>query len=104
MALEVCPTSYPPFGVSTLAALPIRALLAAGVPVALGTDDPLLFGSDLASQYTLVTTDPAEQADLARCAVIASAAPPAVRDELLADITAWKRHRHDRDGGGADEP
>jgi adenosine deaminase len=53
VALEVCPTSYPPFGVSTLAALPVRALLAAGVPVALGTDDPLLFGASLADQYAL---------------------------------------------------
>jgi adenosine deaminase len=49
----VCPTSYPPFGVSTLAALPVRALLAAGVPVALGTDDPLLFGALLTDQYAL---------------------------------------------------
>lgn len=53
VALEICPTSYPPFGVSTLAALPVRALLAAGVPVALGTDDPLLFGASLADQYAL---------------------------------------------------
>jgi adenosine deaminase len=53
VALEVCPTSYPPFGVSTLTAVPVRALLAAGVPVALGTDDPLLFGASLADQYAL---------------------------------------------------
>jgi adenosine deaminase len=53
VALEVCPTSYPPFGVAALDAVPVRALLAAGVPVALGTDDPLLFGASLADQYAL---------------------------------------------------
>ena len=90
VALEICPTSYPPLGVAAIADLPIRALRAAGVPVALGTDDPLLFGSDLATQYTLVTTDPTEQADLARCSVTASAAPPDLRDELLHDIVAWR--------------
>jgi adenosine deaminase len=91
VALEICPTSYPPLGVSAIADLPIRELRAAGVLVVLGTDDPLLFGSDLATQYTLVTTDPAEQADLARCAVTASAAPPAVRDELFRDIAEWEK-------------
>ncbi|MDG4824791.1 adenosine deaminase [Asanoa sp. WMMD1127] len=89
VALEVCPTSYPPLGVATIADLPIGALRAAGVPVALGTDDPLLFGGDLTTQYTLVTADPAEQADLARCAVTASAAPPDVKARLLAGIAGW---------------
>lgn len=53
VTLEVCPTSYPPFGVAALPAVPVRALLAAGVPVALGTDDPLLFGASLVDQYAL---------------------------------------------------
>ncbi|GIF77765.1 adenosine deaminase family protein [Asanoa siamensis] len=89
VALEVCPTSYPPLGVAAITELPIRALRAAGVPVALGTDDPLLFGADLATQYALVTSDPAEQADLARCAVTTSAAPAALEEDLLRGIAAW---------------
>jgi adenosine deaminase len=79
VALELCPTSYPPFGVGELAALPVRALLAAGVPVALGTDDPLLFGASLAEQYAIaqrhlgLTDD--ELATLARHSIEVSAAP-----------------------------
>lgn len=93
VALEVCPTSYPPLGVvADLAAVPIRSLLAAGVPVALGSDDPLLFGAGLAEQYEIARrlgcTD-AELAGIARCSVIASAAPPAVRDRLLAGVADW---------------
>jgi len=82
VALEVCPTSYPPLGVAAVTELPIRDLRAAGVLVALGTDDPLLFGGDLTTQYALVTSDPAEQADLARCSIAASAAPAALKDAL----------------------
>ena len=87
VALEICPTSYPPLGVAAITELPIRELRAAGVLVALGTDDPLLFGADLATQYALVTPDAAEQADLARCAVTASAAPEALKAALLGGIT-----------------
>jgi adenosine deaminase len=93
VALEVCPTSYPPLGVATLAGLPLEALLAAGVPVALGTDDPLLFGTDLLGQYAVARDvlgcSDAVLAELARCSVTASAAPPAVRDALLAGIARW---------------
>jgi adenosine deaminase len=93
VALEVCPTSYPPLGVAGIAALPVRALLTAGVPVALGTDDPLLFGADLTAQYALVRDvlggSDAELATLARHSIEASAAPPAVRGPLLAGVGAW---------------
>jgi adenosine deaminase len=93
VALEVCPASYPPFGVAELPALPLRRLLAAGVPVALGTDDPLLFGASLADQYAIARrhldlTD-LELATLARHSVTASAAPPTRRDALLTAIDTW---------------
>jgi adenosine deaminase len=93
VTLEVCPTSYPPLGVCELTALPVRALLAAGVPVALGTDDPLLFGAGLADQYSIARhqlglSDP-ELATLARHSIIASAAPPARKAALLAGVAAW---------------
>ncbi len=63
------------------------------MPVALGADDPLLFGPRLAAQYEIARdahgfTD-AELADLARASVLGSAAPPALRAELLAGIDAW---------------
>lgn len=94
VAMEVCPSSYPPFGVTTdVAATPVRALLAAGVPVALGTDDPLLFGTGLLDQYLLARdvlgcTD-GELAALARGSIDASAAPPEVRTALLAGVSEW---------------
>ncbi|MFB9237952.1 adenosine deaminase [Plantactinospora siamensis] len=93
VALEVCPTSYPPLGVGTVAGLPLRALLAAGVPVALGTDDPLLFGAGLADQYALVRrrlalTD-AELATLAGHSIEASSAPPERRAALRAEVVRW---------------
>ena len=93
VALEICPTSYPPLGVGELDALPIRALLDAGLPVALGSDDPLLFGAGLARQYAIARerlglTDP-ELAALARYSIAASAAPPARKREMLAGVDAW---------------
>lgn len=93
VALEVCPTSYPPLGVGDLDALPIRMLLECGVPVALGTDDPLLFGAGLNEQYSIARhylgfTD-SELATLARHSITASAAPPARKQALLAGVQAW---------------
>jgi adenosine deaminase len=95
VALEICPTSYPPFGVSDLAALPVRALLAAGVPVTLGSDDPLLFGADVTHQYRIARDQlglsDVELATIARHSVAASAAPPEVARELLAGIDHWTK-------------
>ncbi|WP_240617447.1 adenosine deaminase [Nocardioides speluncae] len=93
VALELCPTSYPPFGVHALDEIPVRALLAAGVPVAIGSDDPLLFAVGVAGQYalcrdTLRLTD-AELAVLARGSITSSAAPPPLQATLLAGVDAW---------------
>ena len=70
-----------------------RTLLDAGVPVALGADDPLLFGPRLAAQYELARVvhglSDAQLADLARMSVTGSAAPPLVQAGLLAGIDAW---------------
>src|SRR6266568_776425 len=52
--LEVCPASNVALGIAASAAdVPLRALLEAGIPVALGADDPLLFGHRLTAQYEL---------------------------------------------------
>jgi adenosine deaminase len=94
VTLEVCPSSNVALGVSPdLAAVPLRLLFEAGVPVALGADDPLLFGQRLTRQYEIARdvhgfTRP-ELADLARMSVLSSAAPGPVRALLLGGIDDW---------------
>ncbi|MFC4513525.1 MULTISPECIES: adenosine deaminase [Streptomyces] len=91
---EVCPSSNVALGVYDKPSdVPLRTLFDAGVPMALGADDPLLFGSRLAAQYELARehhgfTD-AELAELARQSVRGSRAPDAVRQELLSGVDAW---------------
>jgi adenosine deaminase len=92
--LEVCPASNVALGIAASPAdVPLRTLLDAGVQVALGADDPLLFGSRLTAQYELARHAhglPDETlAELARMSVRGSAAPQAVRAALLAGIDAW---------------
>ena len=94
VALEVCPVSNVALGVySDLTSVPLPELLAAGATVALGADDPLLFGSRLAGQYSTMRaahelTDE-QLAELARMSVRASRAPEEIRKKILADIDAW---------------
>ncbi|MEV6315956.1 adenosine deaminase [Streptomyces sp. NPDC051776] len=91
---EVCPTSNVALGVYEKPEdVPLRTLFDAGVPMALGADDPLLFGARLADQYELARTHheftDAELAELARQSVRGSAAPEGVKSGLLAEIDAW---------------
>ncbi|RLU83905.1 adenosine deaminase [Streptomyces griseocarneus] len=91
---EVCPSSNVALGVYEKPSdVPLRTLFEAGVPIALGADDPLLFGSRLAAQYALARehhgfTD-AELAELARQSIRASRAPESVRTALLAGVEGW---------------
>ncbi|WP_370289251.1 adenosine deaminase [Nocardioides sp.] len=94
VALEVCPTSNVALGVySDLTSVPLPTLLEAGATIALGADDPLLFGSRLAGQYATMRAahdlDDARLAELARMSLRASRAPSDVRERALADIDAW---------------
>ncbi|MBA2955714.1 adenosine deaminase [Nocardioides sp. MAH-18] len=94
VALEVCPVSNVALGVySDLTSVPLPTLLAAGATVALGADDPLLFGSRLAGQYATMRAahdlSDDELAELARMSVRASRAPDGVKSAILADIDAW---------------
>ena len=91
---EVCPSSNVALGIARgPSQVPLRQLLEAGVPVALGADDPLLFGPRLTAQYEIAREvhgfSDAELADLARSSVLASAAPEPLRAGLLAGIDAW---------------
>ncbi len=94
VALEVCPVSNVALGVySDPASVPLPELMAAGATIALGADDPLLFGSRLAGQYASMRaahelTDE-QLADLARMSFRASCAPSDVVASASADIDAW---------------
>jgi adenosine deaminase len=94
VALEVCPTSNVALGVySDLTSVPLPTLLEAGATVALGADDPLLFGSRLLGQYAAMRAAHAltdeQLAELARMSVRASCAPSDVRERLLGGIDDW---------------
>jgi adenosine deaminase len=93
VAVEICPTSYPPFGVHSLATIPLRAFLSAGVPVALSTDDPLLFGVGLAGQYDICRRELGltdnELALIAAGGIASSAAPDDLKKSLLAEVEEW---------------
>jgi adenosine deaminase len=94
IALEVCPASNVALGVyHTMADVPLRTLVEAGARVALGADDPLLFGPRLAAQYEAARhvhgLGDEALAGLARGSIEASTAPPDVKRELLADVDAW---------------
>jgi adenosine deaminase len=94
ITLEVCPSSNVALGVAATAAdVPLRPLLDAGIRVALGADDPLLFGQRLTAQYQLARQahglSDGELAELARMSVRGSAAPAQIRARQLAGIDAW---------------
>jgi adenosine deaminase len=94
VALEVCPVSNVALGVySDLTSVPVPTLLEAGATVALGADDPLLFGSRLAGQYATMRAahelSDDQLAELARMSLRASRAPDDLRAAALRDVDAW---------------
>ncbi|MBK7722620.1 MAG: adenosine deaminase [Austwickia sp.] len=94
ITLEVCPGSNVALGVYPRHRdVPLRALVRAGVPVALGADDPLLFGSRLVDQYELARSalgfDDTELAALAADSIRGSRADHCRQDAALAGIDAW---------------
>jgi adenosine deaminase len=94
VTLEVCPGSNVALGVfKTTLDVPLRQLMEAGAQIALGADDPLLFGSRLNAQYETARSvhglSDAELAGLARGSVRGSRAPAPVADQILADIDGW---------------
>jgi adenosine deaminase len=92
--LEVCPSSNVALGVAASPAdVPLLTLLKAGIPVALGADDPLLFGARLTAQYEVARAvhglGDDWLAELARMSVRGSAAPPDIKAKLLTSIDSW---------------
>jgi adenosine deaminase len=96
IACEVCPASNVALGVfADHAAVPLRALESAGVPVVLGADDPLLFGAGLVEQYAAARDihgyNRDDLARLAAASVRHAAMPSALAATMLADIETWRR-------------
>jgi adenosine deaminase len=92
--LEVCPTSnVRTRSVPSLAEHPLPALVAAGVPVTINSDDPPMFATTLNDEYAvaaqLLGLDQAGVAELARAAVRASFLEDAGKAALLAEIDAY---------------
>lgn len=94
VSFEVCPASNVGLGVyPDLADVPLGRLVDAGAQVALGADDPLLFGSRLLDQYEAARHSHGfsddELADLARSSIRASRASSGAKARLLAGVDAW---------------
>lgn len=94
VTFEVCPGSNVALGVyKTAADVPLRALMEAGAQIALGADDPLLFGSRLNDQYETARAvhglSDGQLAELARGSVHGSRAPSPARSQMLAQIDSW---------------
>ena len=89
--LEVCPTSNVcTRSVPSLAEHPLPALVAAGIPVTINSDDPPMFSTTLNREYEvaseLLGLDESGVADLARAAVRASFLDAAGQQALLDEI------------------
>jgi adenosine deaminase len=92
--LEVCPTSnVRTRSVASLDEHPLAALVAAGVPVSISSDDPPMFSTTLNHEYEvaagLLGLDNAGLADLARASVRQSFLGAAGKASILAEIDAY---------------
>jgi len=67
--------------------------MAAGATIALGADDPLLFGSRLAGQYATMRAahelNDVQLADLARSSIRASGAADEDKSAWLSEVDDW---------------
>ena len=97
VALEVCPVSNVALGVyRDLGSVPVPQLVEAGATIALGADDPLLFGARLAAQYATMRAahgmSDGQLAELARMSLRASRAPEDLSTRAARDIDVWLAH------------
>jgi adenosine deaminase len=96
--LDICPTSNVLLSVvPTLAEHPLPRLLDAGVRCSVHADDPLLFDTDLLTEYERCRSElglpDATLADLARTSIVASGAPVALKDDALAGVDRWLKNQ-----------
>jgi adenosine deaminase len=89
--LDICPTSNVVLGVAAdWPSHPADRLRRAGVLFSLNTDDPLLYGIDLAGEYERSAAafgwGEAELATVAHTSIVSCFAPPARRAELLDEL------------------
>lgn len=94
VCLDVCPTSnYLLRVVDSLGEHPLPRLLAAGVACSISSDDPLLFGCNLLSEFAACRREmglsDAELAACARTSFVHSRAPEDVKARGLEGVTAW---------------
>ncbi|MBI3976528.1 MAG: adenosine deaminase [Armatimonadetes bacterium] len=92
VTLEICPSSNIRLGLApSVAEHPLRALLAAGVPVTVNSDDPVLLDTDitreLASVQGTLGLSAEEITTLIRAAARAAFLPQAVRRALEDEVT-----------------
>ena len=89
-----------------LAEHPFPHLDRMGLLLTIGSDDPPLFSTNLTREYELLASEfgysPSDIARIARNAFVASAAPPALANRLLADFDAWLT-QHGSDTGAIGE-
>lgn len=105
IALEVCPTSNVCTGaVRSLREHPLPALVAAGVPVTINSDDPPMFSTTLCREYevaaSLLGLDETGVADLARAAVRYSFLDTERRTALLNEVDEYVDGWEARDAVG----
>lgn len=98
ITLEVCPSSNVGLGVyPSKDQVPLRQLFDAGVHIALGADDPLLFGERLERQYDdardIHGFSDAELAQLARYSIQGSVMSQRYRDTALEQVDEWLNSR-----------
>jgi adenosine deaminase len=92
--LDICPTSNVVLGiVPDLRSHPVGVLRRRGVRFSINTDDPLLYGIDLAGEYERCAAafgwGAADLAAVARTSIESCFAPPARRAELLGQLDAF---------------
>lgn len=93
IALEVCPSSNVVLGLfPTIAAHPLPQLLAAGLRVTLGSDDPPMFGTDLLTEYERCIDafgwDDDTVRGIVRTGIEDSFAPQPLKAQMLRDLDA----------------